>query len=126
MNSNNNRVEIGNALIGILRNTKHYVSETRDETCFLSAYQLAVLLNKHHKALIRNVNCPHNIGGKGEGEHSSLAQYVARILAEDSRVEIGFFNIEGLEQFSFMDEKKILSQPSNQCFSMFRYKINME
>lgn len=126
MISNDDKVKIKDVLIEILQNAKRYVSKTRNESCFLSAYQLAVLLNKNHKALIRSSNCPSNIGGKGEGEQSSLSQYIASILTEDSRVEIGFFNTEGLEQFSFKDEKNILSQPSNECFSMFRYNSVMD
>ncbi|MEA4972439.1 hypothetical protein SDC9_162387 [bioreactor metagenome] len=111
----------------ILKNADHYKNEKRDESCFLTAYQLAVLLYKNNKKSIINSTCPSNIGGKGDGKYISLSQYIARRLAEKIEsgsildIELKFFNIEGLEQFSFLDEKGILSQPSNSCFSMFRY-----
>jgi len=111
-------------IIKILKSAEHY-PET-NETCFLTAYQLAVLLYENNKALIQSANCPKNIGGMGEKDQNSLSQYIARNLSqyskkENSDIELRFLNITGLEQFSFLDEKKILSMPSKNCFSMFRY-----
>lgn len=120
-----------NELVEILKEAEQYHSENYDQTCFLSAYQLAVLLNKRNRKLILNSSYPKNIGGKGEGSYNSLAQYIANSLSRDIKnshndsfkdvVTMEFFNTSGLEQFYFLDEKGIISQPSNTCFSMFRY-----
>lgn len=115
-------------LVDILKEAEQYHSENYDKTCFLSAYQLAVLLYKKNRTLIKNSITPKNIGGKGDGSYTSLSQYIANSLSRDIKsgplkeiIAIEFFNICGLEQFSFLDEKGNLSQPSNTCFSMFRY-----
>lgn len=127
MNNNKDWPILRDKLVEILKDAEHYHSDYTDSTCFLSAYQLAVLTLKKHKALLKKYNFPTNIGGKGDGTHTSLSQCIANSLAGDikvgklSTVELSFFNTTGLEQFSFLDEKKILSQPSNTCFSMFRY-----
>lgn len=113
-------------LVTILKKAEQYHSENYDMTCFLSAYQLAVLLKE--SAQIKISSIPKNIGGKGEGSYTSLSQYIANSLSKDIKngplkgiIAIEFFNKSGLEQFSFLDEKRILSQPSSTCFSMFRY-----
>jgi hypothetical protein len=127
MINNNDWDIIRDELVDILKETEAYHSENYDMPSFLSAYQLAVLLYKRNSTLVKNSNCPKNIGGKGEGSYNSLAQYIANSLSRDIRngkltnITIEFFNINGLEQFSFLDEKGIISQPSNICFSMFRY-----
>lgn len=123
---------IRDELIEILKEAEQFHSENYDKTCFLSAYQLAVLLYKRNKNLVINSSFFNNIGGKGDGSKNSLAQYIALSLSRDIKrtdeaslkdeVEMAFFNTSGLEQFSFLDEKGIISQPSNTCFSMFRYK----
>lgn len=126
MHQENNWQAIRKELISILKDAELY---EKRETCFLSAYQLAVLLNKQNKSLVKNSTSPKNIGGKGEGIYNSLSQYIANSLSRDINnggslegcVEHKYFNIEGLEQFSFLDEKGTISQPSNKCFSMFRY-----
>jgi hypothetical protein len=130
MENKNNWEVIRGEIVEILKEAEHYHSENTDKTCFLSAYQLAVLLYKKNKTLIKNSSCPKNIGGKGEGEYNSLSQYIANSLSKDIKngpltgiVSHEFLNISGLEQFSFLDEKKIISQPSNICFSMFRYLV---
>ncbi len=128
MNNNKDWEPMRNELVEILKEAEQYHSENYDKTCFLSAYQLAALLYKENRNLIKNSSCPKNIGGKGDGVYTSLSQYIANMLSRDLQndVEMEFFNINGLEQFSFLDEKGIISQPSNTCFSMFRYRIRRE
>lgn len=98
------------------------------EHCFISAYQLAVLLDKNYRPLLDSLNYPKNIGGKSLGTHDSLAKRIANDLSKEinnnsqSDIEIAFFCTNELEQFSFRDEKGILREPSNDCFSMFRCK----
>jgi hypothetical protein len=98
-------------------------SET-GERCFISAYQIAVLLVKNN-----NGNLPIaglGIGGKGEGVRKSLSQQVANKLSvafsKNSilNLEMRFFSTDGLEQFSFRNEKGLLREPSKANFSMFR------
>ena len=118
-----NRDIIRDYIEEILKQVKLFDAKER---CFLSAYQIAVLLNRDYKQQIKGLGIPHNIGGKGEGEYNSLSQYIAGFLAQEikngyDKVAIEFFNRVGLEQFSFRDENKVLSEPSNDCFSMFKY-----
>lgn len=117
--------EVREVLIGIMRNATHYKSEVLNEACFLSAYQLAVLLYKNHREIVEYSPCPKNIGGEGDG-FTSLANYIARLLSADinsglSEVELQFFNMDGLHQFTFLDENGNEKKPSARQFSMFRY-----
>jgi len=119
--------ELKNAVIDILKGIGSYVSGHRDENCYLSSYQIAVLLleDKKIKKLLSDINYPMNVGGAGDGSHNSLAQTIAKDLAKiPEEFEIAFLNKKGLHQFSFIDEKGILSEPSVQSFSMFRLKRN--
>lgn len=96
--------------------------------CFISAYQLAVLLDKNYRTLLDSLSYPKKIGGRGLGEHDSLAKRIARDLSAEIKnnlqfeIEIAFFCTNKLEQFSFRDEENILREASNDCLSMFRCK----
>lgn len=123
--------ELLKAIESILKNkamTGEYEYKGNMEHCYISAYQLAVLLDKNYRQLLDNLNYPSKIGGRGLGEHNSLAMRIARDLSAEINnnlhfdIEIAFFCINELEQFSFRDEKHILREPSEKCFSMFRYK----
>ena len=98
------------------------------EHCYISAYQLALLLDKNNRSLLDSLKYPKNLGGKGLGKHKSLAQKIAKDLSAEikkklrSDIEIAFFCTNELEQFSIRDEKHILREPSSDCFSMFRCK----
>ena len=89
---------------------------------------IQVLLDKNYRPLLDSLGYPNNIGGKGLGKHDSLAKRIARDLSVETKnnlqfdIEIAFFCIYELEQFSFRDEEHILREPSNNCFSMFRYR----
>lgn len=97
----------------------------KDELCFLSCYQIAVLLAKYYPELVEE-ELP--IGGKGEGckaNNQSLAQQIARQLSTDINknqdndpIEIRFFSRAGLSAFKFDDD----NEPSLNEFSMFRIK----
>lgn len=126
MNSNNSDWPIlRKELVEILKEAEQFHSGSDNKKCFLTAYQLAVLLYKKNKPLVINSSCPNNIGGKGEGSYNSLSRYIANMLAKDLKkdVIVEFLNISGLEQFSFRDEDGIIKEPSNTCFSMFRYRV---
>jgi len=87
------------------------------ETCFLTAYQLACLMDEQYPTL----KCDLPIGGKGEGgKHesgNSFAQHIAWYLAGDNRFEKQWFSIEGLDSFTFCGKS-----PSSKTPSMFRLR----
>lgn len=87
--------------------------------CFLTAYQIAVLVDKEDGTLKGNLP----IGGAGVGP-DSFARQIAWHLSDDinkdvfsGRLEIQFFSLAGLDGFTFDGEKT----PSTNEFSMFRY-----
>ena len=109
-----------------------YEHDGKNKNCFISAYQLAIFLDKNHRPLLDSLGYPKNIGGKGLGKHDSLAKRIARDLSAETKnnlqfdIEIAFFCTNELEQFSFRDEEHILREASNSCFSMFRCKAESE
>ncbi|MGB4658957.1 MAG: hypothetical protein WBI07_07250 [Mobilitalea sp.] len=86
--------------------------------CFLTAYQIAVLVNVQNPSLRGTLP----IGGAGVGP-DSFARQIAWHLSDDlnrnvfdGSLEIQFFSLAGLDEFTF-DGKQI---PSTDEFSMFR------
>lgn len=117
------------AIKEILENVEMYGNDKKNmKRCYISAYQLAILLDKNNRPLLDSLGYSQDIGGKGLGTHDSLAKRIARDLSAEfnnnlqSDIEIAFFCTNELEQFSFRDEKDILREPSGKCFSMFRCK----
>lgn len=113
--------------VEILKDAGKY-PDSNDYT-FLTAYQLAVILRNEPDfgKIQKETNCPQNIGGEGEGEHSSLAQYIARWFAGNDgyckdEVEQQFFNTKAMI-FTFTDENgNDKKKPSVDKISMFRYR----
>lgn len=103
----------------ILQQEKYKGSERYTGTpCFLTAYQIAVLVNEKEPSLRGTLP----IGGAGVGPNS-FAQQIARHLSDDfnknvfnGSLEIQFLSLAGLDMFTF-DGGKI---PSTDEFSMFR------
>ena len=121
--------ELVNAIKDILENVEMYGNNKKNmKLCYISAYQLAMLLDKNYRSLLDSLGYHQNIGGKGLGKHNSLAMRISKELSDEIKkntqfdIEIAFFCTNDLEQFSFRDEKDILREPSGKCFSMF--KIN--
>jgi len=92
-----------------------------DETCFLTAYQIAVLVDKQDP----NLKGALSIGGEGEGgvNKSSFAHKIAWHLSKavnenyyGGNLERKFFSIDGLDSFAFGGMKT----PSVNKFLMFR------
>jgi hypothetical protein len=104
----------------VLRKPKYTNSSSKHdgEWCFLSAYQIAVLVDKQAPTLKGDLP----VGGKGEGAeiNDSLAKQIARNLskesAENDNLEIRFFSIDGLDAFTFNGGRI----PTADEFSMFR------
>ena len=92
--------------------------------CFLTAYQIAVLVDEHDNTLKGDLP----IGGEGMGGESnsqSFAQQIALCLSRDisknlsdDTIEMQFFSRAGLDAFTF-DGGKV---PSANEFSMFKVK----
>ena len=106
---------VENLAVEILKKQKY----EHEKYAYISAYQLAVLIYKEDSTIFSDLEI-HHLGGRGTGEHSSWAQYLARNLAHDN-IEYDFFHISGLGQFSFEDEKGILREASSKSFSIFKY-----
>ena len=86
---------------------------------YISAYQLAVLMYKEDPAIFSSLKANH-LGGSDTDENSSWAQYLAKNLRHEN-IEQAFFDIAGLEKFSFKDESKKLRNPSKNSFAIFKY-----
>ena len=87
------------------------------DRCFLTAYQIAALVNE----ALPEEERVYPIGGKGSGP-DTLAQRIAWYLSNDEqikdRLERRFLSTKGLAVFQFGGENK----PSASAFSMFRLK----
>ena len=59
---------------------------------YLSAYQLAIEMERRYPQVRAALGCP--LGGVGAGEHRSLAQYLARQLSERIRSN-ALYPVEG-------------------------------
>jgi hypothetical protein len=112
------------AVNGVLR-----VQKTVDgERCFISAYQIAVLVHRNDPSL-KEDGLP--IGGKGKGtdKNDSFAKQIAWHLSKDinnntlNNVERRFFSINGLSKFAFTGDNGNECVPSDNEFTMFRLKV---
>lgn len=99
----------------------HYTGggEYNATPCFLTAYQIAILVNDVDDTLKGDLQ----IGGVGIGEHNSFAKQIARHLSKDrkdgafgNRLEIQFMSRKGIDSFYYGGKE---SQPVSE-FSMFR------
>ncbi|MDR2600350.1 MAG: hypothetical protein LBC73_08750 [Oscillospiraceae bacterium] len=87
------------------------------DTCFLTVYQLAHIIDKRNPALKKDLP----VGGKGDGyEHisgHSLVQRLSQILAGDGRFESQWFCDDEVDSFTICGKV-----PSSNIFSMFRLR----
>lgn len=112
-------------VVDILKQQRYTSSGNYNGTpCFLSAYQLAALVDKQNSALKGTLK----IGGAGVGP-DSFAREIALHLSDDinknvfnGNLEIQFFSMSGLDTFTF-DKGHV---PSEHEFSMFRWKNSDE
>jgi hypothetical protein len=108
--------EIKGDILEILKNH----SDQKHGCAFISPYQLAVLYEQTHG--LPNYKKEVGMGGDGEGDKGSFANYIARGLASEPEAEIAYFTRDGLQQFLFLSEDKIPRQPADLVFSIFRYR----
>ena len=106
-----NCIEIRQAAEQILSQQQH-----KGDTCFLTVYQLASIMNDKNCTLKGGLS----VGGRGEGSETndSLAKHIAHCLAKDDRFERQWFSADEIDSFTFCDGSK----PSSKKFSMFRLK----
>ena len=107
-----NWAEIRECINGILRRQHHHGTR-----CFLTTYQIAVLVNEKDNSLRGELP----IGGMNAGRES-FAGKIAKCLSNDIKrneadgLEMRFFSMNGLDSFSF-DNGNV---PSGSECSMFR------
>ncbi len=128
MTSKWEKLKIEERLIDILSHAKSYPDGHHFGKPFLTAYQLAIAFSQLHP--VDALSLGFEVGGKGLGIHSSLAQYLARMLS--TRINAGNIrNVEGrflsnkfLGQISFNSGGEVivssLTGGQNQL-SMFRF-----
>jgi len=103
----------------ILNAAEHILSHHRHrgETCFLTVYQLAYIMDEENPLLKGDLP----VGGKGEGDKHdsglSLAWYVAQYLARDSRFDRQWLSSGKRDSFTFCG-----ISPSDKMFSIFRLR----
>lgn len=94
------------------------------EHCFLTAYQIAVFVDKVNPCLKGDLR----IGGKGQGDENTqsfamqIANRLSRSINDGScpEIELAFFSLNWLDEGGFtFDGGKV---PSANEFSMFRWK----
>jgi len=92
-------------IVEILQGTKYIKDNHHLRRPFLSAYQLAIDFALRFPDDFNQLNL--QIGGKGIGEHNSLAQYIANRLSQKIKekklpnVEGGFFSNKHLRELNF-------------------------
>ena len=122
---------IEDKLITILRHAEGHPEDHHFGPLFLTAYQLAIAFAQLYPDEFQSLGFE-DVGGKGIGKRSSLAQYLAKQLS--TRIHDGSIqNVEGrflsnqfLEQISFnsRDEVIVSSLTETQFpLSMFRLMI---
>lgn len=106
-------------IISQLLQQQHYTNSERynGTRCFLTAYQIAVLVDQQNSTLKGDLP----IGGTGVGPDSFSRQVAHKLSKEVNNrtfpgLEIQFLCIEGLDCFTFNGGHR----PSNDEFSMFR------
>jgi len=115
-------LEIGERVRDILAKVARDSKDHHLGTPFVTAYQLAIEFDRCHPELVKQLGL--NVGGKGTGEHASLAQYLARELSQRLKRD-AMENIEG----AFLSRLHVASlrfssevESSTENLSMFRLK----
>lgn len=119
----NNWEQVRTVVEQVLRQQRVTSRDHNGDMCFLTAYQIAVLIDKLNPTLKGDMA----IGGKDEGGNGkrSFSQQIAWHLSHDvnnggfdDTIEMRFFSRAGLDAFIFGGG----NEPSANEFSMFRLK----
>ena len=122
-------LDIANRITQILHDVPDAAAEHHLGRPFLTAYQIAIELNRQYPEIAQQLDAP--VGGVGIGQRSSLSQYVARQLSRNinsgnlPHIEGGFLSNQHLNDISFQNGDKIIhsSLTSTQyTLSMFRLR----
>ena len=94
---------------------------------YLTVYQLAIEFARRFPEAAAAIGFP--LGGRGTGQHSSLAQYLARELSrqirigEITRIEGGFLSNQHLRDINFLNGQEVIYSSltgTNNTLSMYR------
>ena len=95
---------------------------------FLTAYQLAILIDERYSEIRQTLGLP--IGGSGVGEHNSLAQYLAKELSTRIRsgeiqdIQGAFLSNRKLQDISFTyGSDGITSSLTSSQFDLSMYRL---
>ena len=121
--------DLGVKVLEILQNAhaddqSHHLAQPRP---FLTPYQIAIHFKKKHPQDFAAIG--KGIGGKGHGEHTSFAQYVAKELSghvknDTMTIEGAFLYRKFLNELSYKDGADIIESSLGTTYdlSMFRAK----
>ena len=94
---------------------------------YVTAYQLAIQFAKDHGEVVDKLDLP--IGGKGTGEHKSLASYLAQNISSNIKlgdienIDIAFLSTTWVKNMEFKDDVgKDFSASDMSAISMFRLR----
>ena len=102
------------AAIEVLKDPNPYHGD-RKEQCFLSAYQIAVLVKK-------KLGLSDPVGGDEQAPHylsRDIAHKLSTMTEDGEPIERAFFSTKGLDKGGFQFDGE--SVPSSSSFSMFRW-----
>lgn len=94
---------------------------------FLSPYQIAIEFDQRHPEESQALN--KEIGGKGTGEQTSLAQYLARQLSQickdspNGDIEGAFLWREHLKTLQYQYDGKMIEASLGQSYDMSMFRI---
>lgn len=96
---------------------------------YMTAYQLALVFTQRHADVVKRLDLP--VGGKGTGQYTSLAQYLARQLAgaikagRVEHIEYAFVHTAYMRELRFQDDdhEVVASAPGTRYdVSIYRLK----
>jgi hypothetical protein len=98
---------------------------------YLTAYQLAIEFFRRFPEAAAAIGLP--LGGRGTGQHSSLAQYLARELSgriktgEITCIEGGFLSDQHLRDINFLNGQEVIySSLTGTGYTLSMYRLTHE
>jgi hypothetical protein len=129
--SNWNELQMTDKITTILQNLR-YESPDHFGQPFVSPYQIVIAFAERYPDDVAKIDMP--LGGAGTGEHSSLAQYIARELSkrikskEITHIEGAWLHKKFVRQLEFNNsgQSMVASGGIEAALSMFRLCPNPE
>lgn len=120
--------QISGKVLEILRDVPDAATEHHLGRPFLTAYQIAIELNRRHPEAVAALG--YEVGGLGTGEHNSLSQYIAQNLSRKinagqlDEIEGGFISNWHLADIAFVDGDRTLhSSLTHTQFTVSVYRL---